>query len=85
MAHRQEEEQAARKKAGQGAVHAAGPEQMQGRTKPRIDEMPVDDPPAQELPGHTPQGRMDLPGKAKAGGDQGRNDEGGQGRLPDDD
>jgi hypothetical protein len=76
MAHKQEEEQAARKKAGEGAVHAVGPEQLQGRQKPRVDEMLVDAPREGGKPGDE---------SPKAGGDQGRHDQGGQGRLPNDD
>jgi len=70
MAHRQEEEQAARKKAGQGAVHKVTPEDLQGR-QPRVDEMPSHTPherPDNEVaeernlpspPEYTPQGRTD--------------------------
>jgi hypothetical protein len=75
MAHKQEEEQAARKKAGQGPVHAVGPEQLQGRTRPRVDEMLVDDPDEQVKPANE---------DGRAGGDQGRHDQGGQGRMPGD-
>jgi hypothetical protein len=73
MAHRQEEEQAVRKKAGQGAVHAVEPEQLQGRSKPRVDEMLVDAPDEQAKPAND---------EGRAGGDQGRHDQGGQGRMP---
>ena len=82
MAHRQEEEQAARKKAGQGAVHEVGPEQQHGRTHPRPDEVFTDKPP--EGSADPTAGRSQGESGRSGGGGQGRHDQGGDGRLPKD-
>jgi len=82
MAHRQEEEQAARKKAGQGAVHEVGPEEQHGRTHPRIDEVFVDTPEEGSAEPAVVR-NQDEPGRSGGGG-QGRHDQGGEGRLPKD-
>jgi len=92
MAHRQEEEQAARKKAGQGAVHKVSPEDLHGR-QPRVDEMPshtpqerLDNEEAEERnvpspPDYTPQGRTDNEPPGSNSGKPGRSGGTGQGRT----
>jgi len=92
MAHRQEEEQAARKKAGQGAVHKVSPEDLQGR-QPRVDELPsytpqartdnenTEEPDTTSPPGHTPQGRTDSEPPGTTPDKPGRSGGTGQGRT----
>lgn len=82
MAHRQEEEQAARKKQGEGAVHEVGPEQRHGRSQPRVDEVFTESSADgadsnEQAPGQGEPGRS-------GGGGQGRRDQGGEGRSPSD-
>lgn len=86
MAHRQEEEQAARKKAGQGAVHEVSPEDLHGR-QPRVDETVSHTP--QERPDNEQAEERNVPSppsrasQGRSGGTgQGRTDQGGEGRLP---